>query len=196
MEPAIRKPPVPDLQWSVVVPRTGGFRGADLTPYLRRSRYLTTDTDAIPDDPAALAASIPASWWVPGYGGWDQATILQFTAKGDAGNLANHVDLNVTRLNRGQLLALTHRPGGVAPLRGRSTSLRSHSRRRPAIRSPTRTWPSWSPRPRPPPGKARRQVMPSWSARSGTQSPTLARVARRRSGRTPEMSQLCSRAAG
>lgn len=89
----------------------GSFRGADLTPYLWHSHYLTADADTLPDDPAAFAARIPASWWVPGYGGWSAATILQFTSKGDAGGLGNKVDLNVTRMTRDQLLALT-RSGG------------------------------------------------------------------------------------
>lgn len=84
----------------------GSFRGVDLTPYLWHSRYAVADTDAVPDDPAAIVAKIPASWWVPGYGGWAQATILQFTSQGDAGGLANKVDLNATRLTLDQLRAL------------------------------------------------------------------------------------------
>jgi GH25 family lysozyme M1 (1,4-beta-N-acetylmuramidase) len=95
-------------------PRTGGFRGADLTPYLWHSHYLTADADTVPDDPAAVAGRIPASWWVPVYGGWPEATILQFTSRGDAGGLGNKVDLNVSRLSREQLLALT-RPAGTTP---------------------------------------------------------------------------------
>lgn len=96
-------------------PRTGGYWGADLTPHVWHSHYLTADTDSVPDDPAALAARIPASWWTPGYGGWPEATILQFTSKGDAGGLENKVDLNVTRMTREQLLALTHVPGRAQP---------------------------------------------------------------------------------
>jgi hypothetical protein len=89
-----------------------GWSGTTVTPYLWQSHYLTADLDSVPDDPAAFAARIPASWWVPGYGGWPTATILQFTSKGDAGGLANKVDLNVYRGSREQLLALTH-SGGV-----------------------------------------------------------------------------------
>jgi lysozyme len=84
--------------------------GVTLTPYLWDSHYLTADTDGLSDDPAAFAARIPASWWTPGYGGWPAATILQFTSKGDAGKIANNVDLNATKLTRDQLLALTHSP--------------------------------------------------------------------------------------
>lgn len=84
------------------------WNGSAVTPYLWHSRYLEADADTAPDDPAAFAARIPGSWWTPGYGSWPAATILQFTSKGDAGALANNVDLNVTRLTREQLLALTH----------------------------------------------------------------------------------------
>lgn len=92
-------------------PRTNGFRGADLTPYLWHSRYLTADPDAVSDNVAAFAARIPDSWWNPGYGGWSQATFLQFSYQGDAGGLGNSVDLNVTRMSRDQLLGLA----GLAP---------------------------------------------------------------------------------
>lgn len=81
--------------------------GVTLTPYLWHSHYLLADLDTIPDDPAAFAARVPASWWNPGYGGWDRASILQFTSKGDAGGLGNNVDLNVTMLSRTELLNLT-----------------------------------------------------------------------------------------
>ncbi|MFZ0791672.1 MAG: GH25 family lysozyme, partial [Chromatiaceae bacterium] len=78
--------------------------GATLTPYLWHSRYLSADADTIPDDPAAFAARIPATWWTPSYGGWPRATILQLTSRGDAGSLGNNVDLNVTPLTGEQLL--------------------------------------------------------------------------------------------
>lgn len=96
-------------------PQTGGFNGAGLTPYLWHSHYLTADTDTIPDDPAAFAARIPASWWIPGYGGWPSATILQFTSRGDAGSLGNNVDLNATPLTREQLLTLTRKADDMTP---------------------------------------------------------------------------------
>jgi hypothetical protein len=89
-------------------------RGVDVTPYLWHSHYLTADADTVPDDPAAFAARIPASWWVPGYGGWPTATFLQFTSKGDAGALANRVDLNVYQGKRDQLLTLTTKAGAGA----------------------------------------------------------------------------------
>ena len=89
-------------------------RGVDVTPYLWHSHYLTADADTVPDDPAAFAARIPASWWVPGYGGWPTATFLQFTSKGDAVALANRVDLNVYQGKRDQLLTLTTKAGAGA----------------------------------------------------------------------------------
>lgn len=87
-------------------PRTGGFAGASLTPHLWHSRYLEADPDTITDDPAAFADRIPASWWAPGYGGWPEATFLQFTSRGDAGSLGNNVDLNVFRGSLDDLLVL------------------------------------------------------------------------------------------
>lgn len=92
-------------------PRTGGFRGADLTPYLWDSHYLGVDLDTVPDDPAALAARIPASWWLGRYGGWSRAALLQITAKGDAGGLGNNVDIDVYPGSIEQLRATFTRPG-------------------------------------------------------------------------------------
>lgn len=94
-----------------------GWPGVTLTPHLWHSEYLTADLDSVPDDPAAFAARIPASWWTTSYGGWPTATILQFTSKGDAGGLANNVDLNAFRGTREQLLALTHPPEDDMALR-------------------------------------------------------------------------------
>lgn len=84
-----------------------GWDGNRITPLLWDSHYLTADTDTIPDDPAAFAGRVPASWWTPGYGNWSAATILQFTSQGDAGSLGNNVDLNAFRGTREQLIALT-----------------------------------------------------------------------------------------
>jgi hypothetical protein len=69
--------------------------GARVTPYLWDSHYLGADADTLPDDPAAFTARIPDAWWKPGYGNWPVATMLQFTAEGDAGGIGNNVDLNV-----------------------------------------------------------------------------------------------------
>lgn len=86
-------------------------RGVDLTPYLWHSHYITADADTIPDDPAAFAARLPASYWNPGYGGWTLATFIQLTSKGDAGGLVNNVDLSVYLGSMAGLLALTRRSG-------------------------------------------------------------------------------------
>lgn len=96
-------------------PHVGTFRGVDVTPYLWHSHYLAADTDVVPDDPAAFAARIPASWWVSGYGGWPQASILQFTSQGDAGELGNKVDLNVYRGSMAELLTLARATAPTAP---------------------------------------------------------------------------------
>jgi hypothetical protein len=104
-----------------------GWPGSTLTPYLWDSRYLQSDTDGIPDDPAKVAAGIPSSSWAPRYGGWKVATILQFTSKGDAGGLKNNVDLNATKLSREQLLALTHPPEDDMPLSQADADLIVHT---------------------------------------------------------------------
>lgn len=96
-------------------PKTGGFNGSTLTPYLWHSHYLTADTDSIPDNPATYVGRIPTDWWTPGYGGWKSATFLQFTSKGDAGGLANKVDLNATKLTVAQLKALCFKPADPTP---------------------------------------------------------------------------------
>jgi len=84
-----------------------GWDGTRVTPYLWDSHYLTADADVTPDDPAAMAARVPAAWWRPGYGNWPAATILQFTSRGDAGSLGNNVDLNAFRGTRDELLTFT-----------------------------------------------------------------------------------------
>ncbi len=106
-------------------PNMGQFSGAAITPTLWHSSYVAADTDSIPDDPAALARRIPASWWTPGYGGWKRATFLQFSSRGDAGRLANNVDLNATWLSMEQLRAMAglgpagapgETGGGIVPI--------------------------------------------------------------------------------
>lgn len=87
-------------------PNMGSFNGPAITPTLWHSSYLDADVDTVPDDPAAFASRIPASWWKPNYGGWREATFLQFSSRGDAGRLANNVDLNATRLTMAELRAL------------------------------------------------------------------------------------------
>lgn len=84
-----------------------GWNGAQFTPYLWDSHYISVDSDTIADDPAALAAKVPASWWKPTYGNWPKVSVLQFTSKGDAGGLGNNVDLNSYPGSRADMLALT-----------------------------------------------------------------------------------------
>lgn len=77
-----------------------GWPGASLTPYLWASRYVAGTGPG-----SALYAKVPASWWTPGYGGWPQATLLQFSSRGQVAGQA--VDVNAFRGPREQLLALT-----------------------------------------------------------------------------------------
>ena len=99
--------------------RPRGWPGAGVTPYLWASHYLWDPAagQAARGTAAQLYPRVPAGWWVPGYGGWTSATILQFTDRGNAGGLAANVDLNAFRGTREQLLALT-RAGAPAPIPG------------------------------------------------------------------------------
>lgn len=118
-----------------------GWDGAKLTPYLWHSQYIAADLDTTPDDPAAFAARVPASFWAPNYGGWTTATFLQFTSKGDAGGLGNNVDLNATKLSMAELLALTTSRGSVMPaglfrIKGRNEVWASDSQHRRHLPNP------------------------------------------------------------
>ena len=89
-------------------PRTRGFRGAGLTPHLWASRYVSgTDTGS------KLYQRVPDSWWRPGYGGWEQATILQFSSTGKVAG--KRIDVNAFRGTRQQLAALTVTPNKPKP---------------------------------------------------------------------------------
>lgn len=81
-------------------PRTGGYRGADLTPYLWHSHYTTGSGSA-----TALYGQVAGSWWTPGYGGWPRATLLQFTSTGTAGGQL--VDFSAYLGSLDELRALT-----------------------------------------------------------------------------------------
>lgn len=85
-----------------------GWPGATLTPHLWHSRYVTGSGPG-----SVLYGAVPESWWSPAYGGWAQATLLQFTSS--ALVAGQRVDVSAFRGTREQLLALT-RPassGGV-----------------------------------------------------------------------------------
>ena len=84
-------------------PRTGGFRGADLTPYLWHAHYVSGGGTA-----SQLYGQVPPVWFTPGYGGWPSATFLQFT---DSAQVAGRsIDASAFLGTLDQLKALT---GGV-----------------------------------------------------------------------------------
>ena len=84
-------------------PRTGGFRGAGLTPYLWHSHYVSGTGYG-----SVLYKKVPASWWKPGYGGWNQATILQFSSSGQVAG--QRIDVNAFRGTVAQLKKLATTP--------------------------------------------------------------------------------------
>jgi len=89
-------------------PRTGGFRGAKLTPYLWQSHYVSGSGYG-----SVLYQRVPASWWRPGYGGWSEATILQFSSRGKvAGQL---IDVNAFRGTVDELRRLLAPGAGAKP---------------------------------------------------------------------------------
>lgn len=86
-------------------PRMGSYNAAALGLKLWDSRYVTGQGPA-----SALYAGVQPSWWQPGYGGWGDTTVLQFSSKGSAGGLVANVDVNAFRGTRSDIEALT---GGV-----------------------------------------------------------------------------------
>jgi len=85
-------------------PRTGGFRGVDLTPYLWHAHYVSGTGTA-----SALYAQVPPDWFAPGYGGWPAATFLQFT---DSARVAGRsIDASAFTGNPAQLATLTASQG-------------------------------------------------------------------------------------
>lgn len=89
-------------------PRTRGFRGAAVTPYLWQSHYVAGSGTG-----SALYAKVPDSWWKPGYGGWGKATILQFSSSGSVAG--QKIDVNAFRGTVAQLKKLTVAPAKPKP---------------------------------------------------------------------------------
>lgn len=85
-----------------------GWDGEKLTPYLWHSRYVNgTGTGS------KLYEKVPASWWTPGYGGWDKVTVLQFSSKGKVAG--KQIDVNAFRGTLAQLRALTRPASNPSP---------------------------------------------------------------------------------
>ena len=84
-------------------PRTKGFRGAGLTPYLWHSHYVNGTGYG-----SVLYQKVPAGWWKPGYGGWNEATVLQFSSSGSVAG--QKIDVNAFRGTVDQLKKLATTP--------------------------------------------------------------------------------------
>jgi hypothetical protein len=74
---------------------------------------------------SALYVNVPASYWVPGYGGWSRSRMLQFSSHGTAGGITGNVDVNAWDGTIGELQSLaagTGAPGtgaeGGGPMAG------------------------------------------------------------------------------
>ena len=79
----------------------GNVRADDIGP-LWESRYV----DPTPGSPSVMYQRVPASWWTPGYGGWDAATLLQFTSSSVVPGIAGRCDANAFRGTLDQLRLL------------------------------------------------------------------------------------------
>jgi GH25 family lysozyme M1 (1,4-beta-N-acetylmuramidase) len=89
--------------WNVAGRRWNGY---SLTPHLWHSRYVSGNGYA-----STLYQNTAPDWWVPNYGGWPTATILQFSSKGSCGGLVANVDVNAFRGSLADLDTLTG--GGI-----------------------------------------------------------------------------------
>lgn len=69
-----------------------GWNFSSMSPYLWDSRYVTGVRSA-----PELYDEVPESWWTPRYGGWSQATMLQFTSTGVAGGIHGDIDISAFR---------------------------------------------------------------------------------------------------
>lgn len=80
--------------------RSRCWTGTGLTPYLWDSRYVSGSGSG-----SALYAKVPASWWTPRYGGWEQATLLQYSSS--ASVTGKKVDISAYLGSLDQLKSLT-----------------------------------------------------------------------------------------
>ena len=67
-----------------------GWDGVSLTPYLWDSRYVDQSGYG-----SVLYEGVPEAWWKSRYGGWDDVTMLQFSASGLVAD--SSVDVNAFR---------------------------------------------------------------------------------------------------
>jgi len=84
--------------------RERNWPGVQLTPYLWLSRYVPGSGYG-----SELYTKVPASWWTPGFGGWETATLLQFSSRA---RVAGHlVDVSAFRGTFGELRSLAGAAG-------------------------------------------------------------------------------------
>lgn len=86
-----------------------GWNGSTLTPYLWDSRYVAGTGYG-----SQLYAGVPDSWWVPRYGGWTQATMLQFSSTATVAG-ASPVDVSAYRGTVATLRSTLAVPGITPP---------------------------------------------------------------------------------
>jgi len=87
--------------------RFGNPPGALLGP-LWHSRYVFV-AGRDPRNKEDLYSKVQPAWWTPGYGGWPQATLLQFTSMGSVPGIPGRVDINAYRGEWGDLVNLAHK---------------------------------------------------------------------------------------
>ena len=89
----------------------GNPQGSDIGP-LWHSRYVDPSPPGLLN---VLFSEVTPDFWTPGIGGWDKATLIQFSSSGFVRGIAGRVDLNAYQGTLAELTALTQEVG-VTPL--------------------------------------------------------------------------------
>jgi len=90
---------------------TAGRRwdGSRLTPYLWHAEYVTEPGNknlSMAGYGSTVYSHVPQAWWNTNYGGWQKATMLQFTSRGTAAGIAANVDISAFEGTIGELRTL------------------------------------------------------------------------------------------
>jgi hypothetical protein len=75
-------------------PRIGDKNGAALGVPLWHSRYVFKEGNPVTGPYRTVWQMVPRSWWKPGYGGWTNATILQYSSRATVPGVSGVCDVN------------------------------------------------------------------------------------------------------
>lgn len=85
------------------------WNGAALTPYLWHAQYVMqpgSKTLSMAGYGSDVYSHVPRAWWNTNYGGWQNATMVQFTSRGTAAGMVANIDLSAFEGTIGDLRAL------------------------------------------------------------------------------------------